>query len=288
MKKLLLILLCVPLIGLGQTKEEDKYNLRSLESIKVPCDCLDHSTELMKIAISKMNSDKNYNPDNDIILEKHVDKIIEYCEDKFGREIFPIAERELRNCDYFDEAKEIFQEIMETAKEEIIESTDKIITEDNTEDNTEALAVKKTEYSKEEIIEVSKNFSTPISNKALYHGKKKTTITFEGRNSDADLVDLGIGENEVWCQLGGRKPTFKPSPQGNQIEGRVVVVIIVDRLGNVINAFPGSKGSTTLNKELCQSAKKAALETKFEPKLSAPINQQGKITYTYQFIRKSN
>ena len=60
-----------------------------------------------------------------------------------------------------------------------------------------------------------------------------------------------------------------------------MVAITVDRLGNVINATPGIKGSTTLNKQLLQKAKTAALKTKFDPKQTAPTNQQGKIIYHF-------
>ena len=66
----------------------------------------------------------------------------------------------------------------------------------------------------------------------------------------------GIGEDGTAYQLGGRKAEFKAKPIYNiQIEGKVVVAITVDRLGNVIYANPGAKGSTTLNKELFQRAK---------------------------------
>ena len=79
------------------------------------------------------------------------------------------------------------------------------------------------------------------------------------------------------------KAEFKATPIYTiQVEGKVVVAITVDRLGNVITAIPGVKGSTTLNKELLQRAKTAALKTKFEPKQSAPTNQQGKIIYYFQ------
>ena len=66
-----------------------------------------------------------------------------------------------------------------------------------------------------------------------------------------------------------------------QVEGTVVVAITVNRLGDVINATAGIKGSTTLNKKLLQRAKTAALKTKFDPKQSAPTNQQGKIIYHF-------
>jgi len=92
----------------------------------------------------------------------------------------------------------------------------------------------------------------------------------------------GIGEDGSAYQLGGRSVAFKAKPIYNtQVEGKVVVLITVDRLGNVINAIPGAKGSTTLNKQLLQRAKTAALKTKFDPKQTAPTNQQGKIIYHF-------
>ena len=74
----------------------------------------------------------------------------------------------------------------------------------------------------------------------------------------------------------------QPKPKGNQTEGKVVVSITVDRLGNVIYANAGAQGSTTFNKELLARAKKAALKTKFDTKESAPANQQGKIIYDFR------
>ena len=58
-------------------------------------------------------------------------------------------------------------------------------------------------------------------------------------------------------------------------------MITVDRLGNVITAIAGAKGSTTLNKQLLQKAKNAALKTKFNTNKSAPNTQQGKIIYHF-------
>ena len=79
-------------------------------------------------------------------------------------------------------------------------------------------------------------------------------------------------------------PTYTPQPQGgNEAVGRVVVAITVDRLGNVIQAIAGVEGSTTSNPALYQSAKKAAFETKFEAKESAPLYQQGKIIYNFYY-----
>ena len=100
----------------------------------------------------------------------------------------------------------------------------------------------------------------------------------EGHPDATTYEGGGIGEDGVAYQLGGRNVEFKPKPVYEiQVEGKVVVIITVDRSGNVINAIPGAKGSTTLNKKLLQRAKSAALKTKFNPKQSAPNNQQGKI-----------
>tara|TARA_B110000444_G_scaffold181156_1_gene169956 strand:+ start:215 stop:679 length:465 start_codon:yes stop_codon:yes gene_type:complete len=151
----------------------------------------------------------------------------------------------------------------------------------------------KKEEPKKEVIEEKK---PEVNKKALYPGKKKNKHQSEGNKKgdgkqgaidgdpNADVYEGGgIGENGTAYQLGGRSVAFKAKPIYNtQVEGKVVVMITVDRLGNVINAIAGAKGSTTLNKQLLQRAKAAALKTKFDPKQTAPTNQQGKIIYDFR------
>ena len=134
-----------------------------------------------------------------------------------------------------------------------------------------------------------------INKKALYTGKKKNKEIDEGntrKRGNQGVIDGdpnakaysggGIGTDGIAYQLGGRNPEFKAKPIYKiQEEGKVVVIITVDRLGNVVNAIPGAKGSTTLNKYLLAKAKEAAIKTKFNPKQSAPENQQGKIVYHF-------
>jgi len=194
------------------------------------------------------------------------------------------------------------EEVTEIVEEEIIEqqieSTEEIITQSIVENPS----VEKTEKKKKEVVkkedpkeEVIEERKPEVNKKALYPGKKKTKTTSEGEkggdgnqgNVDGDpnseVYDGGgIGKNGTTYQLGGRKVEFKAKPLYSlQVEGKVVVIITVDRLGNVINAIPGAKGSTTLNKQLFQRAKTAALKTKFDPKQTAPTNQQGKIIYFF-------
>jgi len=197
-----------------------------------------------------------------------------------------------------EETEELTEIAEENIMEEQIESTEEILAQSV----VETPAVKKTEKKKkviekeEPIEEVIEEKKPEINKKALYPGKKKTKIKSEGNNNgegnqgaidgdpNADVyTGGGVGKDGTAYQLGGRNVSFKAKPMYNlQVEGKVVVMITVDRLGNVISAIPGGKGSTTLNKQLLQRAKKAALKTKFEPKQTAPTNQQGKIIYYFQ------
>jgi len=163
-------------------------------------------------------------------------------------------------------------------KEEIIKTQKKIVTQNT----TKAIEFKKTEKVVEDTEEIIEEVKQEVNIKALYTGKKKTAVTFEGRNSDADLRDLGNGENEDGYQLGSnRNPTFLPKPiYDSEAEGKVVVHIIIDQLGNVIFAKPLEKGSTTQNKQLLSGAKNAALKTKY-PSTVDPPNQHGKLIYTF-------
>jgi outer membrane biosynthesis protein TonB len=197
-----------------------------------------------------------------------------------------------------EDTEEVTEIVEEEIIEEQIESTEEIITQSI----VETPSVEKTEKKKKEVVkkedpkeEVIEEKKPEVNKKALYPGKKKTKTTSEGEKGgdgnqgavdgepNAEVYEGGgIGEDGTAYQLGGRKVEFKAKPIYNiQVEGKVVVLITVDRLGNVINAIPGAKGSTTLNKKLLQRAKTAALKTKFDPKKSAPSNQQGKIIYHF-------
>jgi outer membrane biosynthesis protein TonB len=184
----------------------------------------------------------------------------------------------------------------ETIIEKQIESAEEIITQSVVETPyIEKVEKKKKliekEKIKEEVIEEKK---PEINKKAIYTGKKKNKNKSEGEkgglgnqgvingNQNSNVYEGGsVGEDGNAYQLGGRKAIEKPKPQGNQVEGKIVVIITVDRLGNVIYANAGAQGSTTFNKQLLERAKRAALKTTFDTKQSAPKNQQGKIIYDF-------
>jgi colicin import membrane protein len=92
----------------------------------------------------------------------------------------------------------------------------------------------------------------------------------------------GTGNKGVSYDLQGRGFQKLPPPKYDyQGEGRVVVEVSVDRLGKVIQAVPGTKGSTTLDEYLLKVAKDAAMEARFEVKPDAPVVQKGTITYIF-------
>jgi colicin import membrane protein len=92
----------------------------------------------------------------------------------------------------------------------------------------------------------------------------------------------GTGNSGISYDLEGRSFQTLPDPKYEyQGEGKVVVEINVDRSGNVIQAIPGAKGSTTLDDYLLSTAKEAALKSKFVAKPNAPAVQKGTITYNF-------
>ena len=108
------------------------------------------------------------------------------------------------------------------------------------------------------------------------HGKADGSPT--GDALQGDKTGGGISYN-----LGGRGFKGAPPIQGNMQEsGKIVVDIIVDRLGNVIRVTPGGRGSTINNNELVKKALEAARKAKFTPKADAPEEQKG--TLTFEFI----
>jgi TonB family protein len=93
----------------------------------------------------------------------------------------------------------------------------------------------------------------------------------------------GIGSGISYTLNGRIVEQASPKPEyNNQAEGIVVVEITVDKEGNVIKAIAGGKGSTTLDNELLDAARRAALKAKFNRKPDAPPVQKGTIRYRFK------
>lgn len=71
-----------------------------------------------------------------------------------------------------------------------------------------------------------------------------------------------------------------PRPKGNNAVGKVVVVVVVDSEGDVIEAYVRTEGTTTSDSNLRKNALNAARRTKFKPDATR-MTQTGTITYEY-------
>jgi TonB family protein len=92
----------------------------------------------------------------------------------------------------------------------------------------------------------------------------------------------GTGTEGVSYDLKGRQARSLPKPSYDiQDEGIVVVEVTVDQNGNVTQAVPGAKGTTTLEPYFLRVAQEAAMAAKFDRKPDATI-QKGTITYHFK------
>lgn len=99
---------------------------------------------------------------------------------------------------------------------------------------------------------------------------------------DSDNYLDGLGGRGIHFSLTGRSPLSLPKPEYNvQEDGKVVVKIRVNRDGIVTYAEAGAQGTSTLNKELLEAARKAALKARFNRSADSPFTQQGTITYHF-------
>lgn len=170
-----------------------------------------------------------------------------------------------------------------------------------TQDYEEADALQKVEPVKTDKKEVQKSKLEPtqpvVNEKALFKKRSPSESTENAGNfGNSGQQGSGVGEGEgagkgkgigagigdgISFSLEGRAPVSLIKPRGNfQTSGKVVVEITVDPNGNVINAIPGVKGSTTLDEYLLQIAREAALASKFSANPKSTV-QKGTITYRF-------
>ena len=88
--------------------------------------------------------------------------------------------------------------------------------------------------------------------------------------------------NGISFSLSGRNARSLPKPSfpGNE-SGTVVVEVTVDKNGKVTKASPGIKGSNTVDPDLLEAARKAALAATFNADTKAAAFQKGTITYHF-------
>lgn len=136
-----------------------------------------------------------------------------------------------------------------------------------------------------------------INKKALFHAAdnntKKDTLAPQTAQKVSDALKVGHASGntttgkttgEPNAHLKGRNVLGAlPKPAYNvQEEGIVVVKIVVDQYGKVIEAYPGREGSTITTTALLNAAKVAAMNAHFSMSANAPVKQEGTITYTFK------
>ena len=112
------------------------------------------------------------------------------------------------------------------------------------------------------------------------HGKGGT-----GNNPDGTGIGSGkgTGNGPFGFDLKGRTLVYAPElPKDAKEEGIVVVDIIVDKDGNVKEADPNGRGTTTSSPILKAKARQFALKLKFNPNLQFE-EQRGSITIVFSF-----
>jgi len=96
-----------------------------------------------------------------------------------------------------------------------------------------------------------------------------------------------VGSGGGNYNLKGRKAVFKPKEQPDcEEEGKVVVMVWVNRNGDVIKAEPGGKGTDNSSPCLYKPAVKSALRTKWDKKPDAKMVQMGTIIYLFKLKAK--
>lgn len=112
------------------------------------------------------------------------------------------------------------------------------------------------------------------------HGKGGT-----GNNPDGTNIGSGAGKGNApfGFDLKGRAVLYHPPlPSDTKEEGIVVVDIKVDKEGNVIDADPNGRGTTTTSPILKAKARQFALQIKFTPNPQFE-EQKGSITIIFSF-----
>jgi TonB family protein len=100
---------------------------------------------------------------------------------------------------------------------------------------------------------------------------------------EGDGTGPGKGSgNGISFDLSGRRMVRQPIiDDKSQETGKVVVSITVDKSGNVTEARPGARGSTTTSAYLFEKAKEAAMKAKFSPNSDGADIQKGTMTFVF-------
>ncbi len=126
------------------------------------------------------------------------------------------------------------------------------------------------------------NVNTQLSKEKVKLEDIKMPIeTTEGMNPDSIKNIIYTGESNIVYYLENRYHHSLPIPVYlTQRGGKIIIDIVVDRQGNVIQATP-KPGQKVRDEQIIHYAQTAALRTIFNSDPKAPQNQKGTIHYNF-------
>lgn len=133
--------------------------------------------------------------------------------------------------------------------------------------------------------EIVDRYKTTNYTNTTVNESKEERIFSENAYGEKERRDFGkIGlTNSLGYDLNERVILFKPNfTNSTNEQGNVVVEIVVDKSGTVIEATPNGRGTTTNSSHLKEEARKIALATKFSENQKRD-EQKGTITIIFSF-----
>jgi cytoskeletal protein RodZ len=177
------------------------------------------------------------------------------------------------------------------------ETSDKAVVTQNTEDAAEVAAPTKKPTNTVAAAQPTKTPAKPTVNQnALYKGKA-TTGTGEGDGTGSTPGNQGKptgttltnNYNGTGSGNGGNlnltQRSFVSRPtvdDGKRHSGKIVVDIVVDKDGYVIQATAGARGTTISDAGLLQACEDAVRKSRFNASDTAPENQKGTMTFVFK------
>ena len=204
----------------------------------------------------------------EVVKEKVEEKIIS----QDNEEVPAIQKPEKKEEDKVDDKEiksEPVKEIIEETVEEVVEEVEEVIPEPTVDPN--AMYKGKSNSS-------SKGESEGKTYKSGDQGNINGTENFDNPDGKG-----GTGSG-ISFSLSGRSAKHLPKPEyKSKDQGKIVVTIWVNKLGKVVKAVAGAKGTNISDLGLQNLARNAALRAKFSSDPNAAETQKG--TITYNFIR---
>ena len=177
------------------------------------------------------------------------------------------------------------------------ESSDKAVVTQNTEDAAEVAAPTKKPTNTVAAAQPTKTPAKPTVNQnALYKGKATTgtgegdgTGNTPGNQGKPTGTTLTNNYNGTGSGNGGNlnltQRSFVSRPtvdDGKRHSGKIVVDIVVDKDGYVIQATAGARGTTISDAGLLQACEDAVRKSRFNASDTAPDNQKGTMTFVFK------